>query len=91
MAIFGINRILLLKIMLQFKDIRLVKFGEHITNVRKQKGLEPLDITKKCALNLKDVLAIEKGERNFGFTTFLELAKGLDVQPGDLFNVDLTK
>jgi len=81
----------LLKIMLQFKDIRLVKFGQHIANLRKEKGLEPLDITKKCALNLKDVLAIEKGDRNFGFTTFLELAKGLEILPEELLKIDLSK
>lgn len=77
--------------MLQFKDIRLVKFGQHITNIRNTKGLEPGDISKNCSLSVKDILDIEKGDRNFGFTTFLELATGLGIQPGDLLDIDLTK
>jgi transcriptional regulator with XRE-family HTH domain len=77
--------------MLQFKDNRLVKFGKHITDLRKEKGMEPIDITKKCGLSLKDVIAIEKGDKNFGFTTFLELAKGLDMLPENLLRVDLSK
>jgi hypothetical protein len=77
--------------MLQFKDSRLVKFGEHITKIRKTKGMEPTDISKNCTLSVKDIMAIEKGSKNFGFTTFLELAKGLGINPGDLFDVDLSK
>ena len=75
--------------MLQFKDKRLVKFGEHIVALRKKHNLQVNDVVKNCSINSKDLEAIEKGSKNFGFTTLLELAKGLGVKPADLLNLDL--
>lgn len=75
--------------MLHFKDKRLVKFGKHIQEFRLKLGLEPNDIAMNSSLRRSDLLAIEEGSKSFGFTTFLELAKGMGVSPADLLNVDL--
>ncbi|KGO95107.1 helix-turn-helix domain-containing protein [Flavobacterium subsaxonicum] len=75
--------------MLQFKDKRLVKFGAHINALRKERNMETNDIAKNCSLSIKDLMAIEKGNKNFGFTTLLELAKGLGVSPAVLLQLDL--
>lgn len=75
--------------MLQFKDKRLVKFGEHVLSLRIVRGMETSDVAKNCSLSIKDLQAIENGSKNFGFTTLLELAKGIGVSPGSLLDVDL--
>ncbi|WP_162927029.1 helix-turn-helix domain-containing protein [Flavobacterium psychrotrophum] len=75
--------------MLQFKDKRLVKFGTYIASLRKERGLESKDVTKNCSLSTKDLQSIEDGSKNFGFTTLLELAKGIGISPKDLLNIDL--
>ncbi|MNK30916.1 hypothetical protein D3C87_493390 [compost metagenome] len=75
--------------MLHFKDKRLVKFGKHVHEFRLKLGLEINDIVMNSSLRRSDLLAIEEGSKSFGFTTFLELAKGMGVSPADLLNVDL--
>lgn len=75
--------------MLHFKDKRLVKFGKHVLEFRLKLGLEPNDIAENSSISRRDLQAIEDGSKSFGFTTFLELAKGMGVSPADLLNVDL--
>jgi len=74
--------------MLQFKDKRLVKFGEHVRNVREGLGLTPAEVALRSTLTQRDLLSIEEGNKSFAFTTFLELCKGLDVQPTDLLKLE---
>jgi transcriptional regulator with XRE-family HTH domain len=75
--------------MLQFKDKRLVKFGEHVRSLREKSGLSPNDIAGNSSLTKSDLLAIEQGSKNFGFTTLLELARALGVKPDELLRVTL--
>lgn len=75
--------------MLQFKDKRLIKFGKHVYEFRTKLGLEPGDIVANSSITRRDLQSIEEGNKNFGFTTLLELAKGLGITPSDLLNVDL--
>ncbi|RWW96733.1 helix-turn-helix domain-containing protein [Flavobacterium cerinum] len=75
--------------MLHFKDKRLVKFGKHVHEFRLKLGLEPNDIAENSSITRRDLQAIEEGSKNFGFTTFLELAKGMGISPSDLLNVNL--
>ncbi|KGO91097.1 helix-turn-helix domain-containing protein [Flavobacterium subsaxonicum] len=74
--------------MLQFKDRRLIKFGEHVAALRQKLGIEVKDVAAKCSLSIKDLLSIEQGNKNFGFTTLLELSKGLGVSPADLLDIN---
>ncbi|MDV6169053.1 helix-turn-helix transcriptional regulator [Flavobacterium sp. DG1-102-2] len=75
--------------MLKFKDKRLVKFGEHVRQLREKLGMTHADIVNRSTLTKSDVASIEEGGKNFGFTTLLELAKGLGVSTGELLNIDL--
>jgi transcriptional regulator with XRE-family HTH domain len=73
--------------MLQFKDKRLVKFGIHVQMLREKAGLHHNDIATITSLTKSDLLAIEQGSKNFGFTTLLELARGLAITPSQLLDI----
>ncbi|MFD2602734.1 helix-turn-helix domain-containing protein [Flavobacterium suzhouense] len=75
--------------MLQFKDRRLVTFGAHVKAIRLGKGLEYADLARETSLSKSDIAAIEEGSKNFAFTTLLELAKGLGVNPSNLLDFDI--
>ena len=75
--------------MLQFKDRRLVLFGLHVKGLREAKGMTISDVAENTSLTKKDLLTIEEGTKNFGFTTMLELAKGLGEHPSKLLDIDI--
>jgi len=77
--------------MLYFKDRRLVVFGMHVKSLREAKGMSINDIAENTSLTKKDLMTIEEGSKNFGFTTMLELAKGLGEHPSRLLDIDLEK
>lgn len=74
--------------MLNFKDKRLVEFGEHVHTLRQKRGLSVNDVAVNSSISRKDLQLIEEGSKNFGFTTLLELAKGLGVHPSVLLDID---
>ena len=74
--------------MLHFKDKRLIKFGEHIKILRQKQGLSIDDVAANCSISRKDLHSIEEGNRNFAFTTLLDLALGLGVSPSLLMKID---
>jgi len=75
--------------MLQLKDKRLIRFGQHVTLIREKLGLSAADIAARSYLSKKDLLLIEQGDKNFGFTTLLELCKGLGMKPEELLSYDI--
>lgn len=75
--------------MLHFKDKRLVKFGQRVKSIREYKNISLSDISQNTSLTKNDLVAIEQGSKNFGFTTLLELAKGLGEKPSSLLDMDL--
>jgi len=75
--------------MLHFKDRRLVLFGLHVRGLREAKGMSISDVAENTSLTKKDLLTIEDGSKNFGFTTMLELAKGLGEHPSRLLDINL--
>lgn len=75
--------------MLHFKDKRLVKFGQRVKSIRESKSISLSDISQNTSLTKNDLMAIEQGSKNFGFTTLLELAKGLGEKPSSLLDIDL--
>ena len=64
-------------------------FGAHVKAIRLKKGLEYSDLARETSLSKSDIAAIEDGNKNFAFTTLLELAKGLDVHPSQLLDINL--
>ena len=75
--------------MLHFKDRRLVLFGLHVKGLREAKGMTINDVAENTSLTKKDLLTIEEGSKNLGFTTMLELAKGLGEHPSKLLDIDI--
>ena len=75
--------------MLHFKDKRLVKFGQRVKSIRESKNISLSDISQNTSLTKNELMAIEQGSKNFGFTTLLELAKGLGEKPSSLLDMDL--
>lgn len=74
--------------MIQFKDKRLVLFGERVRAFREGKGWSVNDVVTRGHLSKTDIEAIESGARNFGFTTLIELCKSLQASPSELLDFE---
>ncbi|SHM89612.1 helix-turn-helix domain-containing protein [Flavobacterium chilense] len=75
------------------KDKRLVQFGKHLRAVRKGLGFSQDYVATNSNLTKSNISEIENGNRNLAFTTFLELAKGLGIDPKRLleYPIELNK
>ena len=69
-----------------YKKIFLLKFGANFGRIRLNKNLSFRSLSQKCDLDYADLNKIEKGKRNITLTTIIELAKGLDIHPRELFD-----
>jgi len=63
---------------------RLILIGQRIRSVRESQGLSQDDIAEACDVTKGNLSMIENGQKDFYFTTFLEIAKGLGVDPKNL-------
>jgi transcriptional regulator with XRE-family HTH domain len=70
----------------QIKNEFLRQFGEKLGEVRKLKGLSYRKLDENCSLDYSYISKIEKGEVNVTLETILELLKGLNSQPKELFD-----
>ncbi len=66
----------------------LNKLGEQIAKIRKKKKLSYRKVSYRCNLDYSKISKIEKGEVNITFVTLIELAKGLEVHPKELLDID---
>ena len=64
---------------------RLVEVGDKIRRIREQKGLSQDDVVKRCDVTKGNLSMIENGNKDFFFTTLLEIAKGLGIDVKELF------
>lgn len=64
-------------------------FGKRLKFVRQQCKLSYRDLGKRCDLDYSYISKVEKGEKNIQLSTILELAKGLEVHPKELFEFDI--
>lgn len=70
----------------------LKKFGEHVKKIRLESGLTQDEVVLNSSKLTKGTVSdIENGKRNFAFTTFIDLAKGLNVSPKELMNFTIEK
>jgi len=67
----------------------LQKFGKRLGEIKTEKGLSYRKIADNCNLDHSYISKIEKGETNITLETVLELIKGLNVQPKELFDFKL--
>lgn len=79
--------------MSKIKDKRLQQFGEHVRAIRKGLKMSQDQVATNSNLTKSNLSEIENGNRNLAFTTLLELAKGLGIDPKKLldYKIDLEK
>ena len=66
----------------------LESFGNRIQALREEKKLSLRQLAQNCEIDYSDIAKIEKGQRNIQMSTILELAKGLNKSPKELFDFD---
>ncbi|WP_199117945.1 helix-turn-helix domain-containing protein [Pedobacter sp. ASV28] len=65
---------------------RLQAFGENLRNIRENLNLSQDQVVAKCDVTKGNLSNIENGNKDFTFTTLLEIAKGLSVHPKELLD-----
>lgn len=66
----------------------LEKFGENVLKRRNELHLSYRQLAQKCDIDFSAISKIEKGQKSLEFQTIIELARGLEVHPKDLFDFD---
>ena len=67
---------------------RLKEVGIYLKHLRLNAGLSQDELAARCDLTKSNISNIENGKKDYFFTTFLEYAKGLDLQPRALLDND---
>ncbi|MEZ2338385.1 helix-turn-helix domain-containing protein [Mucilaginibacter sp. RCC_168] len=65
---------------------RLKQFGAHLRALRHKLQLSQDNVVEKCDVTKGNLSMIENGNKDFNFTTLLEIAKGLEVEPKELLD-----
>ncbi|WP_343228605.1 helix-turn-helix transcriptional regulator [Sphingomonas colocasiae] len=60
--------------------------GQTIRQLRKAQELTQEELAFRSGLHVNYIGGIERGERNVGVKALFSLARGLDVQPSELFS-----
>lgn len=72
------------------KETILREFGKRVKSIRISKDLSQDQVVINSIRITKGTISdIENGKRNFSFTTLIDLAKGLDVHPRELLDIDI--
>ncbi len=66
-----------------------ILFGKNLKRIRQSKKLSFRQLATRCNVDHSDISKIEKGKRDIQLSTLLELSKGLDVLPRELFDFEL--
>ena len=70
------------------KDPDLVQFGERLRELRKRAELSQEGLARESGLHWTFVGQVERGTRNPSLKNVLRLARGLGVDPAELFRDD---
>jgi transcriptional regulator with XRE-family HTH domain len=65
----------------------LVLFGRVVRRARREREMSQEALGRAAGLDGKHVSEIERANRDVRFTTLLQLAKGLDLPPGQLLTL----
>ena len=71
----------------KIKDQFLIEFGENLRKIRIQKKLSQNELASRINNDAKKISRIECGSYNFGVSSILILAKALDVEVIQLFDI----
>jgi transcriptional regulator with XRE-family HTH domain len=67
------------------KKTILIKFGEKVRDLRKQKGLSQEQLSFEADLHRTYIGMIERAEKNITLTNIEKIAKALEVEISELF------
>ncbi len=67
----------------------LEKFGTNVLKRRTELKLSYRQLAQKCDIDFSAISKIEKGQKSFEFQTIIELAKGLEIHPKELFDFEI--
>jgi transcriptional regulator with XRE-family HTH domain len=67
----------------------LKRLGENIRRLRTKKGLSLRELSASCTIDHSDISKIENGAVNITFLTLIELAKALEVNPGEIIDFEI--
>lgn len=68
----------------QSDKANLKKLGAQIKKLREAKNLSLRELSYACDIDNSKISKIEKGQINITFTTILQLAKALEIEPSQL-------
>lgn len=73
------------------KEIEAFKrqFGKNLQKIREKKKLSLLQMSYNCSIDNSKISKIEHGRFDIQLHTILELAKGLAIQPKELFDFEM--
>lgn len=66
------------------KETILLKFANHLTKIREERGLSIRQLAAETGLEYSQLQRIEKGKVNLAFTTLVKIAEGLDLELSEL-------
>ncbi|MBC7524839.1 MAG: helix-turn-helix transcriptional regulator [Flavobacterium sp.] len=66
--------------------VRIVNFGNNLRKLREKLNLSQDDVASNCDVTKGNLSNIENGKKDFQYTTLLEIAKGLGLEPKDLLD-----
>ena len=69
----------------------LIKFGEKVRDIRKEKGLSQEQLAFKADLHRTYIGMIERAEKNITLVNIEKIANALTISINDLFNYDKKK
>jgi transcriptional regulator with XRE-family HTH domain len=65
-------------------DPRLLSLGMQIRRIREERGYSLEQLAERSDLSFRGLIYIEHGQRNPSILTVVDIAKALDVTPGEL-------
>ncbi|GKQ40854.1 hypothetical protein ALMP_73740 [Streptomyces sp. A012304] len=65
---------------------RLLSLGMQIRRLREERGYSLEELAEGSGLSFRGLIYIEHGKRSPSVLTLLDIAAGLDVEPGELVN-----
>lgn len=74
-----------------WKQKYLKAFGENLKDLRNEKKLTQLELSKRSGLSLSQVSRMERGARGPSVTALMDLAYGLKLHPKTLLDYKFEK
>ena len=75
----------MLKLAMHSKEVVLIKFGEKVRELRKQKGLSQEELAFKADLHRTYIGMIERAEKNITLVNVEKIANALEIPINKLF------